>query len=47
MTDTTLQGNRLEAELEALTEKLDPRHHALAETARTNGHAQTLPRTPR
>ena len=47
MTDTTLQGNRLQAELEALTEKLDPRHHVLAETARTNGHAQTLPRTPR
>jgi hypothetical protein len=39
---------RLEAELEALTAKLDPRRpHALGETALTNGHAQTLPRTPR
>jgi putative superfamily III holin-X len=38
---------RLEAELEALTAKLDPRHHALAESARTNGHAQTLTRMPR
>ena len=39
---------RLEAELEALTAKLDPRpHQAVAETAHTNGHAQTLPRAPR
>jgi hypothetical protein len=37
---------RLEAELEALTAKLDPRHHDVAGTAGTNGHAQTLPRTP-
>jgi len=40
--ETELQETRyrLEAELEALTSKLDPRHHA------TNGHVQTL-RTPR
>jgi putative superfamily III holin-X/uncharacterized protein DUF3618 len=47
--ETELQETRyrLEAELEALTAKLDPRHHAVAETAGTNGPAQTLPRTPR
>lgn len=47
--ETELQETRyrLEAELEALTAKLDPRQHVLAESAQTNGHAQTLPRTPR
>jgi hypothetical protein len=47
--ETELQETRyrLEAELEALTARLDPRQRAVAETARTNGHAQTLPRTPR
>ncbi len=36
---------RLEAELESLTSRLDPRHHA--HTASTNGHARTPQRTPR
>ena len=46
--ETELQETRyrLEAELEALIAKLDPRHHALTESARTNGHAQTPPRMP-
>lgn len=43
--ETELQETRyrIEAELEALTAKLDPRH---AIGAAANGHAQTLPRTP-
>lgn len=47
--ETELQETRyrLEAELEALSARLDPRHRAVVETAQTNGHAQTLPRTPR
>jgi hypothetical protein len=37
---------RLESELEALSSRLDPRHRAVAQSAGTNGHAQTPPRTP-
>jgi hypothetical protein len=40
---------RLEAELDALTARLDPRagSHGSVETAATNGHARTQPRTPK
>jgi hypothetical protein len=51
--ETALQETRyrLEAELDALTAKLDPRHssHELKQAASTNGSAQTMPmpRTPK
>jgi hypothetical protein len=51
--ETALQETRyrLEAELDALTAKLDPRHgsNELQETATTNGRARTMPmpRTPK
>lgn len=40
---------RLEAELDALAARIDPRHgsDSPVKTAASNGHAQTLPRTPR
>ena len=46
--ETELQETRyrLEAELEALTARLDPRHKALDAAGTANGRPQTLDRTP-